>query len=65
MQSEFCLGRKAIDVRLCVNVCARYVSPPVCLYKAVFCIEIGDFGEVCSFNYAALKQNISGLFHRD
>lgn len=40
-------------------------SLPACLYKAVFCIEIGDFGEVRSFNYAALKQNMSGLSHWD
>lgn len=60
VRSEFCLGRTAVNV--CVHVC---VSLPVCRYKSVFCIEIGDFGEVCSFNYAALKQNMSGLFHRD
>jgi len=51
---------------MCVRVCApACFSLPMFLYKAVFCIEIGDFGEVRSFNYAALKQNMSGLFHWD
>lgn len=48
----------------CVCVCAS-ASAPVCPYNAVFCIEIGDFGEVRSFNYTALKQNMSGVFRWD